>query len=894
MERTNLYNPGFVGSQFHWWLGQVADSSTWRDNQTNKSYDKPEDIPGWGYRYKVRIMGIHDAGEAIIPSDQLPWAQVMYPITAGGGQGGSFQTPGIKEGMFVFGFFLDGSDEGVPVIMGVLGNNAKTVIKEISTEENRASDFGAKSAFRDDDSITCPDSCLALQTQSSGASEDVDGTNRNNAGTKKQEKIYNEEIPLDCVKHGNPMTSMATHMSNFQKEYQGLMEQLNSYGSAAAGKNTVNSIIKNDNGEEINQKIEDLISKTSNLGAKSLSTPLVNTEKFLSTKINNITRSIDDATSIFDRLDNFQANIEAQNKLTCVFNKIKGDLARLIAAGIKKSLARKQNQTPQNNNQNRPVGANSNLIPPIPPEGFYTPSNPCETEDLIADVFSEVMGDIKSTYQSALEPIAAGSGTSSQGRLANPLSQENVLANLENGKLFGGLGAALGASIGINASQSGAISSALQAGNYAAALTSLVDFSGSNTALGGLASAIQSANSGDLVGAFSGLSGPLGIDSKLMGAVGGALGAINGGNIAGLTNELANLGGLAPNILTDVLGGRLPLSGIDIGGFGALGGLDFDMALATTFMSTASAFLECDPPPKCDYSDTHTLGGGAQKKDDSKSNSVNVTNAMEKLDELSDNKRGSAFAAGKALNNRIKEGIESTGIPSNLPEGSFGISAAGREQALTNRINAASRITNIPSGDDLPAGSFGISEEVRIEQRVEQLTGIPANLPEGSFGITSKKKFSVPSTSTSQNEEMIEFERERQELLNLRNQEQTTTQTYTSYTDSSGATQIFKGTKEELQNIIEESPYTKRYPLKIKEFEVKTPVKNKNYNRYTGSDGNQYLLGNNGSLAVFNRSTNPRFRKRLVNIMNITRKAAGLPPLRPTEAQINDPNFKLE
>ena len=206
-----------------------------------------------------------------------------------------------------------------------------------------------------------------------------------------------------------------------------------------------------------------------------------------------------------------------------------------------------------------------------------------------------------------------------------------------------------------------------------------------------------------------------------MGAVGGALGAINGGNIAGLTNELANLGGLAPNILTDVLGGRLPLSGIDIGGFGALGGLDFDMALATTFMSTASAFLECDPPPKCDYSDTHTLGGGPQKKDDSKSNSVNMTNAMEKLDELSDNKRGSAFAAGKALNNRIKEGIESTGIPSDLPEGSFGISSAGREQALNNRINAASRITNIPSGEDL--------------------------LP-GSFAPTPKKKFNVPKKDT--------------------------------------------------------------------------------------------------------------------------------------------------
>ena len=23
MERTNLYNPGFVGSQFHWWLKKL-------------------------------------------------------------------------------------------------------------------------------------------------------------------------------------------------------------------------------------------------------------------------------------------------------------------------------------------------------------------------------------------------------------------------------------------------------------------------------------------------------------------------------------------------------------------------------------------------------------------------------------------------------------------------------------------------------------------------------------------------------------------------------------------------------------------------------------------------------------------------------------------------------
>ena len=126
METNSLFNPGFLGSNFQWWIGQVVDDKTWKDNQLPSKHQDPSENPGWGYRYKVRIIGLHDRDEESIPSDQLPWAQVMYPITAGGGQAGSFQTPNIRHGNFVFGFFLDGSDMQVPVIMGVLGNNAKT------------------------------------------------------------------------------------------------------------------------------------------------------------------------------------------------------------------------------------------------------------------------------------------------------------------------------------------------------------------------------------------------------------------------------------------------------------------------------------------------------------------------------------------------------------------------------------------------------------------------------------------------------------------------------------------------------------------------------------------------------------------------------------------------
>lgn len=145
MEGGSLFNPGFLGAHFNWWIGQIADDSTWRDNALPGKHESPEQIPGWGRRYKVRIVGLHDREEEIISSDQLPWANVMYPITSGGGQTGASQTSNLRQGMFVFGFFLDGQDQQVPVIMGVLGNNAQTQLKP--RIGNNDSNFAGTSGF---------------------------------------------------------------------------------------------------------------------------------------------------------------------------------------------------------------------------------------------------------------------------------------------------------------------------------------------------------------------------------------------------------------------------------------------------------------------------------------------------------------------------------------------------------------------------------------------------------------------------------------------------------------------------------------------------------------------------------------------------------------------------
>ena len=138
VEGGGLFNAGYLGQGFNWWIGQIADDSYWRDNISSGKFEDKQSVPGWGYRYKVRIFGLHDWGEETINSEHLPWANVMYPVTAGAYLTNSGQTPMIRQGNIVFGFFLDGSEKDQPIIMGVLGNNAQT---ELATTigDNRVS-----------------------------------------------------------------------------------------------------------------------------------------------------------------------------------------------------------------------------------------------------------------------------------------------------------------------------------------------------------------------------------------------------------------------------------------------------------------------------------------------------------------------------------------------------------------------------------------------------------------------------------------------------------------------------------------------------------------------------------------------------------------------------------
>lgn len=111
----------FLGRDgFVWWIGQVADPSTWRNEKTRvDTKDGEPNKEGWAYRCKVRIIGYHSFDRNELDDKDLPWAHILTSASDGApGQGGFGKLPLLIGGESVVGFFLDGEEAQQPVVMG--------------------------------------------------------------------------------------------------------------------------------------------------------------------------------------------------------------------------------------------------------------------------------------------------------------------------------------------------------------------------------------------------------------------------------------------------------------------------------------------------------------------------------------------------------------------------------------------------------------------------------------------------------------------------------------------------------------------------------------------------------------------------------------------------------
>jgi len=113
MLQDSFFKTNFIGQDgFTWWIGKIAPI---------EAQGKQVSGEGWGNRFKVRIIGYHPRGKSELKDADLPWAIALLPATAGTGAAGQGQTVKYRPGDSVVGFFIDGNNAQVPVIMGALG-----------------------------------------------------------------------------------------------------------------------------------------------------------------------------------------------------------------------------------------------------------------------------------------------------------------------------------------------------------------------------------------------------------------------------------------------------------------------------------------------------------------------------------------------------------------------------------------------------------------------------------------------------------------------------------------------------------------------------------------------------------------------------------------------------
>jgi hypothetical protein len=302
-------------------FGQIVDESTWLDNTANSDFKHKlhtsQDIAGQSYRCKVRIFG-RDTQIKNFPDDQLEMAEVLLPTTSGSGHGGSVQTPNLKQGMYVFGFYKDGIDATEPIIFGVLPNNAQTRLFGGDPDENfipRSGYFGNRRQI--------PVATKNIKLEGLGsppASESIDpnvanvrDADKNIDGTRK---FY---IPktINCEGPSGELQGLQRVIKQLLIDIKRAKKFTQSFVGAAS---------------DLGSNITNLINEATIFASSLMKSLITKIRGFVVNWVN------DEATKLFDLLPpNLRPNaVEGTEKATdtieCVFNKIISKLMKLLKA----------------------------------------------------------------------------------------------------------------------------------------------------------------------------------------------------------------------------------------------------------------------------------------------------------------------------------------------------------------------------------------------------------------------------------------------------------------------------------------------------------------------------------------------------------------------------------
>ena len=376
MLEQGLIKTHFVGKDgFIWWIGQVVDQTKWAGNLPETPTDTTDDQKGFDFRYKVRIMGYHTASPSDLTDDELPWASVMLPVTAGT-SGGAIQTPQLRQGNFVYGFFMDGEDAQMPIIMGVIGYNQYTAVMKNVPD----TPFSPFSGYTVDDTV--PISSLGTtQEEGEAVAEDVDKSKTNNkevmesptslVGRKdgaSKESADNEgrpkNIPTISRCEPSPLVSIQREMKNMLAETKRLNKTVTDWET------------------KVSTKVDDLQKELAKVKDNATKAIAGDVKRIVNEQQKNAIKKVNDALSesyndVFPtELPELKVKVEeANDELACLFRNINKNLTGMVGGFLDQAMDR-----------------------------FIT-TPPCATENFTGSLLGKVSGLIDSAISSVMNPI---------------------------------------------------------------------------------------------------------------------------------------------------------------------------------------------------------------------------------------------------------------------------------------------------------------------------------------------------------------------------------------------------------------------------------------------------------------------------------------------------------
>jgi hypothetical protein len=326
----SLYNPEQFGQNTITWMGQIVDDEEWKKNIPGKKHDTPNEVPGWGYRYKVRIFGKHP--EKGLSDTELPFADVLYPITAGSGHGASAQTPNLRKGSFVYGVYLDGKDQTHPLILGCFGNSDEIKLKFSKSQTG----FVPISALYGEQVPI-----YSIPAGSSGSPKEginsIGGNGSSEADKKAEDDGYEETTLPTIEKCAKSLSKTQVELKRFIKKIEETQKKTKnwSYWVNQKGSELSSGKFKSEDGS-----IDIDIERAAKAISKEMKDIINGIREYITTKIDN---------AISDTYDKFfpdeekkveEAHKKVVDTITCLFNKIIANLLKMISDLLRSIISR--------------------------------------------------------------------------------------------------------------------------------------------------------------------------------------------------------------------------------------------------------------------------------------------------------------------------------------------------------------------------------------------------------------------------------------------------------------------------------------------------------------------------------------------------------------------------